>query len=133
MNHEVAKEKTIVIDPEAEDMTFSGDETILSRVIGNMTKNALEAIKKGQATTLSCTKENDKIRFSVNNPAEMPHEAQLQVFQRSFSTKGYGRGLGTYSIQLLSEQYLKGTMGFTTSDKEVTTFFGMYPTNLIVG
>lgn len=39
----------------------------------------------------------------------MPRTSQLQIFQRSFSTKGKGRGLGTYSIKLLTERYLKGT------------------------
>jgi len=107
MNHDVAIERTIIIDPESQGTIFSSDETLLLRVIGNMTKNALEAIGPQESVTLSCRIINDKIRFSVHNLGEIPQEARLQVFQRSFSTKGAGRGLGTYSIKLLSEQYLK--------------------------
>ncbi len=127
MNHEVASSRFIVIHPGAEEFTFSSDETLLMRVIGNMTKNALEAIKSGETITLSCSKKDDKIRFSVQNPGEMPQEAKLQVFQRSFSTKGSGRGLGTYSIKLLGEQYLNGKVGFTSSSEEGTIFFGDFP------
>ena len=127
LNHEVASSRFIVIHPGAEEFTFSSDETLLMRVIGNMTKNALEAIKSGETITLSCSKKDDKIRFSVQNPGEMPQEAKLQVFQRSFSTKGSGRGLGTYSIKLLGEQYLNGKVGFTSSSEEGTIFFGDFP------
>lgn len=127
LNHEVARDRKIVINPGTEELVFSSDETLLMRVIGNMTKNALEAIKTGETVTLSCSKRENKIRFSVQNPGVMPQDARLQVFQRSFSTKGTGRGLGTYSIKLLSEQYLNGKVGFTSSTEEGTIFFGDFP------
>jgi len=72
------------------------------------------------------------IRFWVNNPNFMPREVQLQVFQRSFSTKGAGRGLGTYSIKLLTERYLKGMVSFSTSPETGTTFQAWYPMALEV-
>ncbi len=56
----------------------------------------------------------------------MPEDARLQVFQRSFSTKGPGRGLGTYRIRLLTEKYLKGRVSFATGP-EGTTFTAEYP------
>jgi len=52
------------------------------------------------------------------------------VFQRSFSTKGKGRGLGTYSIKLLTERYLKGTASFTSTETDGTTFQISLPTQL---
>jgi Signal transduction histidine kinase regulating citrate/malate metabolism len=57
----------------------------------------------------------------------MPREVQLQLFQRSFSTKGSNRGLGTYSMKLLTERYLHGSIAFTVSEEEGTTFFARYP------
>jgi sensor histidine kinase regulating citrate/malate metabolism len=57
----------------------------------------------------------------------MKREIQLQIFQRSFSTKGSGRGLGTYSIKLLTEQYLHGKAWFTSNEVEGTTFFASIP------
>jgi sensor histidine kinase regulating citrate/malate metabolism len=58
----------------------------------------------------------------VNNPTFMPRDVQLQVFKRSFSTKGTGRGIGTYSMRLLASKYLGGEVDFTTSQAEGTTF-----------
>ena len=44
------------------------------------------------------------------------------MFQRSFSTKGAGRGLGTYSIKLLGEKYLNGKVGFISEQGRGTIF-----------
>ena len=130
MNHTVALEKRIIVDSTSEDILMISDETILGRIIGNMTKNALEAIQAGHFVTLSCVQDGDKVRIIVHNPGLIERTAQLQIFQRSFSTKGIGRGLGTYSIKMLSEQYLKGEVGFTSSANEGTIFFGDYPVSL---
>jgi sensor histidine kinase regulating citrate/malate metabolism len=56
----------------------------------------------------------------------MPPEIQLQVFQRSCSTKGDGRGTGTYSIRLLSS-YLLGAASFSSTPEEGTTFHVTLP------
>ncbi|MCC7353132.1 MAG: ATP-binding protein, partial [Anaerolineae bacterium] len=106
------------------------DPILLGRVIGNMVKNALEAIEPGQAITLGCRIIGEGVEFWVHNPGFMPPSVQLQLFQRSFSTKGKGRGLGTYSMKLLSERYLHGSVSFTSSLETGTTFVGRYPLNL---
>ena len=126
-NHQVATGKEIRIEQNAEDIMIISDETILSRILGNMTKNALEEIDPGQVVTLACRKEGNRVNISVHNPGVIPDEVKLQIFQRSFSTKGTGRGLGTYSIKLLSEQYLKGKVGVKSSESDGTIFFGTYP------
>jgi signal transduction histidine kinase len=127
VNHHIAREKEIRIDPNAVDKDFTSDPALLNRVVGNMLKNALEASKSGKTVTLGATVKKGRIEYWVNNPAFMPRDVQLQVFQRSFSTKGTGRGLGTYSIKLLSEQYMDGLVGFKSSKKDGTTFFASYP------
>ena len=125
--HEASTDKKIVISPQLEEITFVSDETLVSRVIGNMVKNALEASDVGEVITLKSEQVKDRVRFSIHNPRSMPEEVRLQVFQRSFSTKGRDRGLGTYSMRLLSERYLKGNVSFTSSEKEGTTFYATYP------
>ena len=57
----------------------------------------------------------------------MPKRVQLQIFQRSFSTKGNGRGLGTYSMKLFTEKYLQGRVSFESTEEEGTTFMAMMP------
>ena len=126
-NHEVAKGKKIIIIENSENIDFKSDKTLLGRVIGNMVKNALEACKQGETVTLGCFIKDEDIDFSVNNPSFMPRDIQLQIFQRSFSTKGAGRGLGTYSIKLLTEKYLNGKVSFTSTPEEGTTFHSFIP------
>ncbi len=98
------------------------DEVLLRRVISNMLKNALEATPPGREVSVGWRATDRWVEFWVHNPTAMSRDVQLQVFQRSFSTKGAGRGLGTYSMKLLTEQYLGGALSFTSSPEEGTTF-----------
>ena len=120
--HRVAEGKSLAIDTAADDVGLICDKRLLHRVLGNMIKNALEASSKGETVTIGTTHTDHSVEFRVHNASVMPLEVQLQIFQRSFSTKGQGRGLGTYSIKLLGETYLGGTVAFTSSDKEGTVF-----------
>jgi hypothetical protein len=120
------------LDPNREVVQFSSDPVILGRVLGNMVKNAMEEVQADQGcVTLNCQQSDDRVVFSVHNPQVMPMEVQLQVFQRSFSTKGPGRGLGTYSMRLLTERYLEGKVNFVSSqENQGTTFYLNLPLEL---
>jgi sensor histidine kinase regulating citrate/malate metabolism len=63
------------------------------------------------------------VKFSVHNSKYIEPEVQNQLFKRSFSTKGVGRGFGTYSMKLFGEKYLKGKVWFESSPENGTTFF----------
>jgi K+-sensing histidine kinase KdpD len=125
--HKVASEKHIEVDASSPAITFMSDKVLLKRVIGNMTKNALEASEKGASTTMGCYGENDRVVFWVRNMTYIPDDIQSQLFKRSFSTKGAGRGLGTYSIKLLSEQYLEGKVWFESTIQHGTSFYVSLP------
>jgi len=126
-NHEVAEERHLRLDANAHNIPFVSDPSLLRRVIGNLVKNGLEACLPGSTVTLGCAQREGRVEFWVHNPGVIPHSVQLKIFQRSFSTKGAGRGLGTYSIRLLTERYLKGKVSFTTSSEKGTTFTASYP------
>ena len=113
--------------PEQDQITT--DRTVLERIISNMLKNALEASSPNDTIKVGCKHTDSGVRFWVSNPQYMMKDIQLQVFQRSFSTKGMNRGIGTYSIKLLTERYLHGHAGFTSTPHEGTTFFVDLPTN----
>jgi len=99
------------------------DATLLRRVLGNLIKNALEATPPGGTVLVSASGEPDGVRISVQNPGVMPERARLQMFQRSFSTKGGdGRGVGTYSVKLFGERYLGGRVAFTSDPVNGTCF-----------
>ncbi|GJM40961.1 MAG: sensor histidine kinase [Ardenticatenaceae bacterium] len=126
-NHIVAEEKEIRLDVAAQNVIIQSDRALMGRVIGNMIKNALEASKPGDIVTVGCEHYFDYLRFWVNNGKVMPKHIQLQIFQRSFSTKGDGRGLGTYSMKLLTENYLQGRISFESEVGKGTTFMVTYP------
>ena len=125
--HTIAAERHIIVDPHAERLEFKSDASLMKRVLGNMVSNALEAIEKGGTVTLGCDQVDDKVRLWVHNDGFIPPDLQSQIFKWSFSTKGKNRGLGTYSMRLLSERYLGGTVSFRSSPAEGTKFMALYP------
>lgn len=121
--HELITDKTILIDNKSQKIIFKTDPILLRRVLANMVKNALEVYNPKAQITLNCTSQGGAVQFSVHNTKFMEHKVQLQLFKRSFSTKGIGRGLGTYSMKLLGEKYLNGKVWFESSEEKGTTFF----------
>lgn len=109
------------------DLFLCTDKTILRRVILNLIKNAIEASQRGSTVTISVNQVDDKVEIKVSNETVMPEMVQLQIFKRSFSTKGKGRGLGTYSARLLTERYLKGTISFKSMESFGTEFKILIP------
>ncbi len=117
----------VVITDESEDFSIFTEKSLLQRVLINMTKNAIEASSTGDTVTLSCVRNGDNALFSVHNMSYIDPLNQLQIFSRSFSTKGKGRGIGTYSIKLFGEKYLDGEVGFNSSEETGTTFYIKIP------
>ena len=125
-HHERTPGRQVVLN-QFHDCSFRTDRAVLRRIVGNMVLNALEASRKGDTVTINATCTPDFLLIEVSNPGEISPDAGLQIFSRSFSTKGEtGRGLGTYSIRLFAEKYLNGSVGFS-STAGLTTFFVKLP------
>ena len=114
-------------NPDNINITILSDQTLLSRIIINMLKNAIEASTTHETITINTELVGKFLSISVHNNTVIPNEVQLQIFQRSYSTKGEGRGLGTYSIKMLTERYLKGKAYFISNETEGTTFIVEIP------
>jgi signal transduction histidine kinase len=121
-SHEAGKNKHIIIAEHSADIEFQTDKILLQRVIINLLKNALEATPEGGTVTTEIEVAGDKIMFRVKNSGVMSHDVQMQIFHRSFSTKDKGRGVGAYSIRLLTETYLKGKVSFVSNENAGTIF-----------
>ena len=120
--HEVGQNKKIDIDAHSADIDIETDKLLLQRILINLLKNALEATEANGTVGIMVVEKNDKLIISVKNDGVMPDEVRAQVFQRSFSTKGRDRGLGTYSVRLMAENYLKGRASFKSTVAEGTIF-----------
>ena len=121
------KTQNVILAADTARAEFFSDPVLLGRVLRNMITNALEALQPDEHATVGSRLMKDHIEFWVHNPNSMPYDVQLQVFQRSFSTKGPGRGLGTYSMRLLSERYMEGSVKFVSNPDTGTVFAACYP------
>lgn len=109
--------------PDCGDISLNTVSLLVSRVLGNMLVNAMEACEDGDTIRLSTCITPDMVRFDVWNAQTIPHDIQKRIFQRHYSSKtGAGRGLGTYSMKLFGEKYLQGTVDFKSTAGEGTTF-----------
>ncbi|MGE4441709.1 MAG: sensor histidine kinase [Desulfomicrobium sp.] len=125
--HPKALDKTIHLDPGSANVAVHSDFSLLRRVLVNMLINAFEATPAGGVVSVGLRRERDRAVFQVVNPGVMEESVRLQVFKRSFSTKSQDRGLGTYSIKLLAENYLGGEVGFSSVEPAGTTFWVSLP------
>ena len=125
--HPEAQGKSIEIGRQSVNEMFVTDQTLLKQVLGYMIINALEECQQNERVTLNADLTGEVIELSVFNPGHIPREAQLQIFQRGFTTKGEGRGVGTYAMKLLSEKYLKGKVSFSSTSRVGTTFRVILP------
>jgi signal transduction histidine kinase len=105
------------------------DKSLIVRILINLIKNAFEASPTGAVVSLQVKEDvPGHIVFEVHNDSVMPFEVKEQVFKRAFSTKGKGRGIGTYSVKLFAEQYLKGRVWFSSEEGKGTSFYVQIPT-----
>lgn len=121
-NHPASENRSITLNSNSEHFKVVTDHTLIHRALGNLIKNALEASVPGATISLQCHHHGHNAIFTVHNPGIIPLEVQRQIFKRSVSTKGEGRGLGTYSIKLLVEHYLKGHVSFISTEQTGTLF-----------
>lgn len=120
--HPRAEGRSIVVPEDSEALALVTDQALLGRVLGNMLKNALEATPAGGCVRAWCRSEGERVRFFVHNQGCIPKRIQRQIFRRSFSSKGQDRGLGTFSMLLLAQNHLGGSVAFTSTEAGGTTF-----------
>ena len=96
--------KQLVLDSASPNISVCSDVRLVQRILVNMIKNALEASRAGDVVRLGCLAAPDGgVTFWVQNPGVMPKETRLRVFEKGFSTKGRGRGFGTYGMRLFAK------------------------------
>jgi hypothetical protein len=121
-NQEAATGRSVVVESAEGVLPVETDPVLARRVLEKMLLNALEATAAGGVVRLGCRAAGDAVELWIHNTGEIPRQAQFQMFQRSWSTKGPGRGYGTYFIKLMTERCLGGTISFRSTGEDGTTF-----------
>lgn len=82
---------------------------LVVELVGNLLKNAVEAVKTQQVEKqihLSCTENEDEFCLGVRNRSEkIPLDEIGRFFEKGYSSKGSGRGLGLYNVKEICEKY----------------------------
>jgi signal transduction histidine kinase len=131
VHDDLAAGKRIEIAPFSESLSFISDESILRRVLVNAVKNALEAAERESTVTIGFGGNGSAVKFFVHNPGTIDESIQSNIFKRYYSTKGGNRGLGTYSMKLLTEEYLGGEVSFVSTEDAGTTFTFVIPSQAV--
>jgi CheY-like chemotaxis protein len=97
-----------------------GDDSLCYSIIGNLTKNAVEAAPENSVVILNLI-DGEKIQLCIHNQGAVP-EALRENFFTKYATSGKdgGTGLGTYSSHLLAKAQ-GGSLTMQTSEQEGTT------------
>lgn len=110
-----------------EDTALETDRELVQMVLGALMSNAVEASSRGNRVVVGCLREEASVVFFVKNEQVLSDEVRLQMFQRSFSTKGAGKGVGAYGAKLITERYLGGQLRFDSKVPEGTVFYFRLP------
>ncbi len=131
--NDLSRGKRIEQDDTRKSPHVTSDYLLLRRVLENMIKNALEASPAGSVVRVGTDGPEkdaqgcDFVTIWVWNDAVLDAQARTHMFRRSWSTKGGGRGLGTYSMKLFGERVLGGMVEFRSESGEGTRFWIRLP------
>lgn len=112
----------LLVDSTLTDEVVYSDKTLVNRVVYNMLKNACEANRNSQVV-MRGRSTADKVIYSVYNETVMPADTKSKIFMYGNTTKGNGRGLGTYAMKLVGENFLNGRVWFKSEEGFGTEFF----------
>jgi signal transduction histidine kinase len=115
----------IAAPPAAEVMVV--DSAMLQHVLTAMALNALEATRPAGRARLDVELSQATVTFRVWNAGAIPAVVTHRVFQRYFTTRGAGRGSGTWSMKIVGEEFLGGQVGFRSAEPGGTLFWITLP------
>ena len=112
-----------------EEIVAKLDRTQLIRVVTNLVKNAIQAMKEVDSPRILVTvaSEGDKVKISVaDNGIGIEDEVKEKIFEPKFTTKTSGMGLGLGMVKNIVENY-HGNIEFTSQVGKGTVFSVKFP------
>jgi signal transduction histidine kinase len=123
----VARGRRLEIAPAAPGEMMAVDPALLQHVLVAMTLNALEATRAGGIVRVAVDAGAALVTFRVWNAGHIPAAVVHRIFQRYYTTRGPGRGNGTWSMKVVGEEMMRGEVGFRSTDVGGTTFWLTLP------
>lgn len=129
------QEKNIVLSTDffQEDVLISADEKLVSQVLINLIKNAIEAVEESDSKQIVLSmsqEENGSVRIDViNNGQPIPADILPNIFIPFFTTKEEGSGIGL-SISRQIMRLHGGTLQHKLTTEGMTTFSMTFPPHL---
>jgi signal transduction histidine kinase len=123
----VARGRRLELRPAPAGEVMVTDPAMLQHVLLAMALNALEATRAGGTVRVSADVGTALVTFSVWNAGHIPAALAPRIFQRYFTTRGQGRGNGTWSMKVVGEELLRGEVGFRSTELGGTTFWLTVP------
>ena len=100
------------------DMECSVPTYKIVELLGNLLKNAMEAVKEREDGSIHVMmlEEKDRIRIEVSNESEVVDYQRIQeFFRKGYSEKGKNRGYGLYNVKKICGDY---GIGITCENRE---------------
>lgn len=112
-------------------LLFKMDAIYLSRIITNIVKNGIQASTSTQNKKVEVSlidNDSDFIISIKDNGNGIPENIKERIFEKNFTTKSTGMGLGLTIVKSIIENY-GGTLTFETQENIGTTFFILFKKN----
>ena len=126
---DIFNEKYIEFKCEKEEILAKFDRTQLIRVVTNLVKNAIQALKdvEDPHIVVMVEEEEEMVCVSVSdNGSGISEENKEKVFEPKFTTKSSGMGLGLAMVKNIVETY-NGNISFVSKQNKGTIFNVRFP------
>lgn len=125
--NEVFQKIQIMLDVPEQEVVADTDSVLVRKIFMNLVKNALEANQDHSVVKITLRDEKNSVKITIHNEEVIPPAVQKEIFEKGYSTKGKGRGFGTYGSRMLLHKYLSGELTFSSAEEYGTDFIITLP------
>lgn len=113
----------VIFSGPSDNFGVPGNARLLARVLDNLVGNAIEAMREGGTIWIECKRRDEGVRLVVSDDGPgVPIHLQKQLFQKSFTTKENGSGLGLLLVKAIVERTHGGKIHYQANHPHGSRF-----------